>query len=431
MRARGGDSRLSRRGEDGRFGYLIETFIPKRRPIWCVLPITTSFDFDYFGTDVAYGRGVAAQLEDRLAAYGIDEALVVCGRNIGANEELVRPLTAGIGDRLAGVFDETTPDKRAQTVFDGIELVEELGVDGLIGVGGGSSLDVARQISAFRADGRSLSDFRDAAHDGTLDPIEVNESQIPVVTIPTTFAGADLSSGGSIVILTASESPGSYPVRISGSTQPTLAVFDPDLYETSPKSVLAGSAMNGFNKGLETIYASDADPFTDAAAVHGLRYLREGFTALDDGDSSAMERAVAGMILVQFRRKASVIHAVGHGFSRRYPIQQGLVHAIVAPHVLRHLFEVVNANRALLGEGLGVNVSSQTDEELAVAIVSAVTDVRDSFDLPTRLQSLDHVDKEDLQSIATFILEDSNMDRAPAALDATSEWIKGILEDAW
>jgi len=113
-------------------------------------------------------------------------------------------------------------------------------------------------------------------------------------------------------------------------------IYDPDLFETTPMSALAGSSMNGFDKGLETIYSSHATPITDATAMRGLQLLRESLPNLDGNNPTEMERAVIGIILVQFERRGSIIHAIGHGFSRRYPVQQGIVHAIVAPHALRY-----------------------------------------------------------------------------------------------
>jgi len=402
-------------------------------------PVPDAFEFDYRGTDVLYGRGRLRELGSELDDRGYGRALIVCGSNVGANDALMDPLRDGLGDRLAGVFDGTTPAKSVETVYEAIEAVREADADVLVAVGGGSSLDVARQTSVLAADGRSLAELRAAAREGALEAPDPDEPAAPVVVVPTTFAGADLSSGGSVEVLPPAESPTDQPVRVSGSVAPTAAVYDPDAFETTPAGALAGSAMNGFDKGIETIYARDADPRSDATAVHGLRLLRGSLPRLidDDPDPGATERAVAGLILVQLDRKLSIVHAFGHGFARRYPVQQGVVHAVVVPHVLRYLLDRVDARRALLAAGLGVGDApgdggdGRSDAAAAERIVGRVIEVRDGLGLPTRLRALSGTDEDDLPAVAEFVVDDSPMRRAPAGLDPTVEDIEAVLREAW
>lgn len=395
-----------------------------------MLPITDAFEFDYFGSDLVFGRGCVDGLDETLSDRNLDDALVVCGRNVGANEDLMEPIRHGLGDRLAGVFDETRPEKSAETVYDGIEAMREANADVLVGVGGGSSLDIARQIGVFAADGRSLSEFRELAREDRLEPPEPSEPPTPVVVIPTTLAGADISDTGSMAILPAEESPTGETMRTNGSNFPVGMFYDPELFETTPREPMAGSAMNGFDKPLETIYARNSNPITHATAVHSLRLLREGLPGLPDDDPDAVDRAVVGMILAQFERRLSIIHAFGHGVSRQYPVHQGLVHAVIAPHALRYVMGQVDARRELLASGLGVD-PTLPDDELADAVVEEVIRVRDAFDLPTRLRDIDPVEEDDLPLIARYTIRDGKMEQVPAGLDPTVEDLEAVLRAAW
>lgn len=401
------------------------------KPRLYMVPVTDSFRFDYFGSDVVYGRGCIGDLDGYLGARGLHGALVVCGSHVGANEAVMQPLRRGLADRLVGVFDETTPTKAAETVYDGIAVMRDVDPDVLIGVGGGSSLDVARQMSAFAADGRPLDQFREAARTGRTAAPEPDGPQTPVIVVPTTFAGADISDSGSILFLSADESPTGQPIRFRGSTMPTAMVYDPNLFETTPAGAIARSAMNGFNKAVETTYARTATPITDATAVHALRYLHDGYLRLGTGDPTAMERAVIGMILAQFRRQASIVHSFGHAFSARYPVQQGLVHAVIVPHVLRYVFGEIDGRRGLVAQGLGIVPTGRDDDGLVAAIIDEVVAVRDSFDLPTRLREIDVVDPDDFGALAEFVLDDYMMDLAPEELDPSRAEIEGVLEAAW
>ena len=401
-----------------------------------MLPIADSFDHVHHGCEIRYGRGRIAGLGEWLGDRGLDEALVVCGSNTGANDALMDPVREGLGEGLAGVFDGTTPDKRVETAYDLLDARAEVGADVLVAVGGGASLDVARQATLLAADGRDLDDLRAAAdRDALGDLAPESGPAFPCVVVPTTFAGADVSTGGSLEVFTADESPTGQPVTVSGSgAWPIADVADPALFETTPESVLAGSAMNGFDKGIETPYARDASPVSDAAAVHGLRLLSDALPRVAGdrpGGEAATDRAVVGALLVQLDRKISVIHAFGHGFARRYDVQQGAIHAVVAPHALAYLFDEVDASRRALAAGLGVSTDGRDDDAIAEDVVAAVADVRDALDVPSRLRDLPETDADDLPAIAEFVAEDPPMERAPADLDATPEGILGVLRAAW
>ena len=403
-----------------------------------MLPIADAFEHIHRGCEIRYGRGRIDGLGGWLGERGLDDALVVCGSNTGANDALMDPIRAGLGDRLAGVFDGTTPDKRVETAYDLLDARAEVGADVLVAVGGGASLDIARQATLLAADGRDLDELRADAEEGPTvlgDLAPERCPDFPFVVVPTTFAGADVSTGGSLEVFSADESPTGQPVNVSGSgAWPIADVADPALFETAPTSVLAGSAMNGFDKGIETPYARDASPVSDAAAVHGLRLLSDALPRVAGdrpGGEEATDRAVVGSLLVQLDRKISVIHAFGHGFARRYDVQQGAIHAVVAPHALAYLFDEVDASRRALAAGLGIRTDGRDDDAIAEDVVEAVAEVRDALDVPSRLRDLPETDEDDLAAIAEFVAEDPPMARAPADLDATAEGILGVLRAAW
>ncbi len=388
---------------------------------------TEPFEYTYDGLDILFGRNRVAELGDVLADEGLERALIITGRNVGANDELMDPIEDGLGERLAGVFDETTPAKRVETAYDAIERMREVDADVLIGVGGGSSLDIARQMNAIASDGRSLDELKSAAREGTFSGLDVSKPAAPVVVVPTTFAGADVSSGGSLVVLSTEESPTGQPITMSESVRPIANVADPSAVETTPERALAGSAMNGFDKGLETPYARTRNPFRDAAAIHGLRYLCSALPNLSD-DPRAIDRAVFGMLLVQYERRLSIIHAFGHAFARRYPVQQGHVHAVMAPHALRYVLERVDGIAPKLAEAVGVAPDSPS---LIDEIVRRIAEVRDGLNVPRKAGDLSGARREDIPALAEFALNDPMMAQAPTELDPTQADLEAVLKAAW
>ena len=394
-------------------------------------PVDTSFEYQLDETLLSVGRGRVDGLGQHLDRFGYEQALLVCGRNVGSNDELLAPIKAALGDRLAAIFDGTTPEKSVKSLYNAMEVAVNEQVDITIGVGGGSSLDIARQLGVFMADGRDMESIQSTAREKGFVKLNPTEPTLPTVAIPTTFAGADISPGGSIEIIDATDSPTGQPIRASGSNWPVLTVHDASLVETTPLSALAGSAMNGFNKPIETLYARTGTPITDATAIHALKLFNDTYPQLNEEQKTTMDRAVVASVLGQFRRQTSVIHAFGHGFSRRYDLQQGDVHAVMAPHVLAYLFSKIDGRRSLIAEGLDLSVEGQDPDAVADSVVDRIHSITDAMAVPTRLREIKPVDRNDFPAIAEFIVGDIPDDHAPVGFEPTAREIQGVLDQAW
>ncbi|WP_418280333.1 iron-containing alcohol dehydrogenase family protein [Halorubrum sp. DTA98] len=396
------------------------------------------FDFEYVPTRVVYGRGCVDRLAAVLDEIGAQRALVVCGSNVAANDAVIDPIEAGLGEKLVGVFDETTPKKRFRTVLDGAERVREEDVDIVIGVGGGSSLNVARAICSVAP----LTQSEEAIVETTVEAGAVPSPEppgepLPNVAVPTTMPGADLSAGGSVSVKSPERSvteSGYVSANVGDSRLMAVANFyDPNLYATTPMGVLASSAMNGFDKGIETLYSREATPIAKAHATLGLEHYYAGITELVDAESSdeAYDHAVLGTILVQYGRKTNVIHTFGNGVSLHHDVQQGVVHGIVAPHVLEYVFDTVQAQRYRIADALGIDATGLNDDEVADEIITAVIRVRDALGLPTRLRDVGGIRQERFPEIATEIHNNYKHERNPPGLDPTREDVLSVLEAAW
>ena len=393
------------------------------------------FRFDYRPGTVRYGAGCVDALGDELAALGADDALVVTGRTVGETAAVMEPVRAGLGDRLAVEFAETTLEKRFETAVAGDERLAATGADAVVAVGGGSSLNVAKVMVALAAAGEPATLRNDFEATGA---VAVPDGELlPIATVPTTLAGADLSTIAGITARRGGELVwgGAYDERL----MPAALLYDPELFRTTPHGVLCGSAMNGFDKAVETAYASTATPIIDGTAVRALRLLSRGLPALGDGDrdDGTMHDAVVGTILAQYGCSRadgltlSLIHAFGHGIARGYDVQQGGAHAIVAPHALRYLFERVDGRRDLLAEGLGVEGGSGDPDATAEAVVGRVEAVRDALGLPTRLRDVGDMVESDLPDVAEDVADDGLLPYCPDGLEPIADELEAVLREAW
>lgn len=382
------------------------------------------FRFEYDPGTIRYGDCTA--LDEELSTLDVEDALVVTGQTVGSTPAVMDPVREGIDDRFAGLFDETTPEKRLETVFAGARRLEASGADGLLAVGGGSSIDTAKLISVVAGSDRSSEELYDIFEERGTIPVPDGELT-PIAAVPTTLAGADLSM---IAGITSRRDGlvrgGVFDPRL----MPSLLWYDPDLFRTTPAGVLTASAMNGFDKALETPYAEAATPITDATASRALTLLGENLPAVGDGDrGEALEQTIVGTVLAQYGCSRSdgltlsLIHAFGHGIARGFEIQQGGAHGIIAPHALRYLFEETDGRRDLIGPALGVAAESE-------AIVDRVTEIRDGLGLPGRLREIPDLSRSDLPAIAEDVASDSFIGNC-AGLEPTAAELEAVLEAAY
>lgn len=403
-------------------------------------PTTGDFTFQYHAADIYFGHNRASDLNQILAEYGLERALVVCGQTVGTTPAVMNPITDGVGERLAGVFDETEPSKAVSIARAGAEQIWETTADCIVSLGGGSSLDLAKAMTILHGSSHTFEAITQEIRANGVLPVSEGDL-LPIIAVPTTLAGADLSTGGSVTLTPESNSE-SEPRTYSGGfsdtrLMPTGVCYDPALFATTPDRILASSAMNGFDKGIEMLYSTNATPITDATAVHGLKHLTRGLPDLRGAAAAdqGLHDSVIGTLLVQFglsspgTSRLSIIHAFGHALSRPYDIQQGAAHAIMAPHALRLVFDAVDGRRSLLASA--VSTDQEAPAKPADTVIESVTRIRDRLKLPRRLQSIPDLDQGDLPSVAEATLRDPIMKYGPPGLDPTKDQIEAALAAAW
>ena len=394
---------------------------------------TEPFTFDYSPAEIHYGRDAVGELESVLAAHNRSRALVVCGRNTGVNRALMDPVESGLGAAHADTFQRKTPGKRLRAAAAAADRARSVGADTLVPVGGGATLDVATVASVLLADGRDEATARRQVREtGGLAP--PSDDRPGLVPVPTTLAGADLSSIAGISVRFEQETVASGV----GDPQlmPDAVVYDPAAFETTPQSVLAGSACNGLNKAVESTYATSRTPVTDATARQALTYLGDALPSLFDGDgydATALDRAVAGVILAQYGvsrpdgSTLNVLHAFGHALRDVFGLQQGIAHAVVTPHALQALFDA-GVDPTPLADGFGVAND---------AVVDTVETIRDALELPTTIRAAtDRTESasaasDDIAAAARATATDSLVDTVPAAFDLDTAAAEAILTAAW
>jgi alcohol dehydrogenase class IV len=289
--------------------------------------------FDFATVDrLMFGAGRAAELPTVLAELG-SRALVCTGAHPERHAELLSSLT--LPHTVSTVDGEPTVD-RARTVTT---AAREHGADVVVGIGGGSVLDLAKTVAMLLGNGGDPLDYMEVVGQGR----PVTRPPVPFVALPTTAGtGSEVTANA---VLTAPERGVKASVR-SPLMLARVALVDPLLTVDCPPAVTASSGLDALTQCLEPLVSVRANPVTDALAREGLRRAGCGLRrAYADGTDIAARTDMAVCALSGGMALANAKLGAVHGFAGVLGALTGVPHGMACA---AFLVPVVEANlRAL------------------------------------------------------------------------------------
>jgi alcohol dehydrogenase class IV len=365
-------------------------------------------------------RGGTARLDELVARLGT-RALVVCGTTVAGGPILAR-VRAGLGDRLAGVFDRVRAHTPLAAVHAGARALAECKADVIVSVGGGSATDAAKAI-AIAALGNGLDPYRsDGAVVRSGPRTQLPESIVPHIAVPT------VPGAGNVMLPTAGVLDPQTRAKFlfdDPALVPKIAVLDAELVAYCNAELTAITGMRSIVGAVEALYAKGRNPFTSCLALEAIRLMREALPAsLAEPDNlEARERSLFAAVmgtLATMNAGVSVVHAAGLVIGGRYGIAHGVPHAVLLPHVMRAFGDALEPVR----ERLDAALAASGDEDTAAAFERLSA----SSGLPVRLRAIG-VPQEDLPDIATQTAALAIMALAPRPV--TTRELGVWLESAW
>jgi hypothetical protein len=289
-------------------------------------------------TRIEFGEGEIARLPEFLAGLGVKRPLIATDRGLVASGLVARVMR--LMGEAAAVFDGTPANPTEEAVIAAKALYDGAGCDGVVGLGGGSSLDLAKAVRLL------------TGHDGPLEQYaaiaggvaRIHGGVCPMIAIPTT-SGTGSEVGRAAVIVTAG---GRKLGLISDVMFPSLALCDPELTYGLPPFLTAATGMDAIAHCLETFMAPAFNPPAEAIALHGLSCgLAAIRTAVADGADRGARRDMMVSALegaLAFQKGLGAVHALSHpmGAIREPILHHGTLNAVLLPAVLRF-------NRAAIG----------------------------------------------------------------------------------
>jgi 4-hydroxybutyrate dehydrogenase len=279
-------------------------------------------------TTASFGFGASALLAEVLEDLSIARPLIVTDPGVRA---------AGIADGVAtGAdvtwFDRSPPNPTEAAVLEATEVFREARCDGIVAIGGGSSIDLAKGVALLATHPGPLIDYA-AVHGGVE---RITARVIPTIAIPTT-AGTGSEVGRAAMI----NVDGRKLDFISPHLFPARALCDPALTFGLPPHLTAATGMDALTHCIETFLSPLVNPPAEAIALDGVeraaRWIEEA-TANGRSRPARWNMMMASMEgALTFQKGLGAVHAMAHplGALEGLPLHHGTLNAVLLPAALR------------------------------------------------------------------------------------------------
>ncbi len=279
-----------------------------------------------FPTIILHGKGALAELSNRITEKKLmlvtDPGLVKAG--------VVEQAIAGLSQSGAAfeIFDGVHPNPIEEDVEAGATFYNERGCDGLLALGGGSALDVAKVIRFFASHPAPLAQYSILDNGGA----KMNDDLPPMYAVPTTAGTGSEVGRGAVITM---RDTGRKTLFVAPPLMPTIAVLEPTLTTGLPPHLTAATGIDAFTHCLESYFAPVYHPMADGVALEGIRLcLAHLGDAVADGNNlnaRAQMQMAASMGAVAFQKDLGMVHSLAHPLSARHGTHHGLANALMLP----------------------------------------------------------------------------------------------------
>lgn len=334
-------------------------------------------------TTILFDHGAIRQLPQELKAVGIAKPLIVTDKGVvaagiaGRVLELIPPLNAN-GPNAVPRFEDTPSNPTEGAVLKALALYRENKCDGIVAIGGGSSMDLAKAVALLATHPEPLAPYAMSLGGVT----KITPAVAPVIAIPTTSGTGSEVGRGALITLEDGRKLG----FVSPHLIPKRAICDPELTLGLPAGLTAATGMDAMTHCIETYLSPRINPPADAIALDGaeraIKWIERATTDGSDRDArwnmmmASMEGAMA------FQKGLGAVHSMSHplGARKDMNLHHGTLNAVILPAVLRYNEGHVGDKYARLRQVLGLPANAD--------LARFIEDLNARLGLPPNLRAM-------------------------------------------
>lgn len=380
--------------------------------------------FEFISADkIVFGSGSFSTLGNRAKAFG--KKFMIVSQQIhvdnGIVPEAIAQLKAVGCESICFLDVAGEPDEK--TVDNCTALAAQNGCDAVIGIGGGSCIDVAKATGGLLTNGGHVREYLEGVGTGRV----LDKPTAPFIAVPTTSGtGAEVTKNA--VIMSKTEHfKKSFRAE---SLLARVAIVDPCLTVSVPKSVTASTGMDAITQLIESYTSAKSQPMTDALAIYALKGAPEMLKrAYDNGNDlearEHMSRCSLFSGLTLANSGLGGAHGIAAALGANFSIAHGTACAMLLPYIME--YNISGALDKLADVGEVLTGKSYTDKkEAAYAGIKVIKELCQYLEIPEKLSQIG-VKPEDFEQLAHDSMG-SSMSGNPVKMDekACAEFLKSI-----
>ena len=351
---------------------------------------------------ILFGTGTIEQVGTELREVGATNAVIITDKTIAAAGWAEKVQSAlGSAGVLSVVWDGAESEPSVEVGERAIDFTRAGGFDGVVGLGGGSAMDIAKGAAvSLTNEGHIMRWIKE----GFKRPLA------PLALCPTT-AGTGSEVSDTAVFATPELKVG----LVSSMLYPDVAIVDPGLTVSMPGPVTANTGIDALCHAIEGFQSVQANPLTDAIALESMRlvnkYLRRAYckgSDMEAREGMALASLLAGIVMGN--ADTTIGHACGYAYvypATKLHLPHGFAIAITLPHVMEYNALAQFEKHAMIADVLGEDVEGIPLREAAYLAPVAFKTLLQDLGLPTSLQEVG-VDKGMIPMIANNVLKSPN-----------------------
>ncbi len=378
----------------------------------------------YSPQKIILGQDTVKRAGDEAKALGGRKALIVTDPAIvSAGYSTIVEDALHAAGMEAGIFDKVEPEPPARMVSECVERIREGRYDLVIGLGGGSPLDIAKGAAIMVNNPGTIVDY------AGID--KVPQAGLPKILIPTT-AGTGSETSRSLVVIDERDNTKRSIASKYGIAD--VAILDPLLTLSLPPQVTANTGMDALVHAIESYVSATTTPFAEILAIEAISLIAHNLPLAYSKGSNVIARynmllaaSIAGLAFASSR--LGLVHGLAYVIDTEYHLPHGRANAIMLPHVMEFNKTGNLAKFGRIAEAMGEKVTGLSVYEAAGKSVEAVKNLLGAVQIPFRLSQYG-IPREHLPKLVEGGMKQARL-FVPNPRDVTQEDLRGIYERAF
>ena len=301
------------------------------------------------------------------------------------------------------IYSELQPEPPLAVADKAVDALRRSSADFVIGMGGGSALDIAKAAAALKVHEGSTGDYLNLT--GTK---RLQRKGLPLMLIPTTSG-----TGSEVTNIAVFSLDDTKDVITDPYLMADVALVDPELTYTLPPHVTAATGVDALTHAVEAYISIHATPLTDGLAETAISLIAGSIrTAVWNGkDQKARQRMSWGSLIAGlsfYNAGVSGVHALAYPLGGMYHLPHGVCNAVMLPYVFDYIWPSCMDKMARIAQLLGVRTESMSVRDAAVAAVAALRDIVRDTGIPLTLKE-HSIKEDDLDKLAKAGIEQKRL----------------------